>query len=206
MLLCGECLFRTFLFFLEVSAIKTNTKTKGHVLNDAILSVSGFNASKQVRVVSDSGDQLGIMKLSDALKKAYEKGLDLALFAPQNDPPVCRIMDYGKFKFDRDKKEKEAKKKQQRVDIKEVQLSCLIDTNDFNTKVNNAKRFLKGGDKVKVVVKFRGRQMAHQDIGRDLLARFTEAVSEFGAPEKAANMEGRQMIMFIIPAKQTAAK
>ena len=198
--------FSAFLISMEVSAIKTNTKTKDHVLNDAILSVSGFTPSKQVRVVGDSGDQLGIMKLSDALNRAYEKGLDLALFAPQNDPPVCRIMDYGKFKFDRDKKEKEAKKKQQRVDIKEVQLSCLIDVGDFNTKANNAKRFLKNGDKVKVVVKFRGRQMAHQEIGRDLLDRFVEAVSEFGAPEKPATFEGRQMIMIILPAKQTAAK
>ena len=115
-------------------------------------------------------------------------------------------MDYGKFKFERDKKEKEAKKKQQRIDIKEVQLSCLIDTNDFNTKANNAKRFLKNGDKVKVVVRFRGRQMAHQDIGRDLLARFAETCAEFGTPEKAPNLEGRSMIMFILPAKQTAAK
>lgn len=174
--------------------------------NDAILSLSGYNPGKQVRVVGPDGEQLGIMKLGDALSKAYDKGLDLALFAPQNDPPVCRIMDYGKFKFDRDKKEKEAKKKQQRVDIKEVQLSVLIDTNDFNTKANNAKRFLKNGDKVKVVLRFRGRQMAHQDIGRELLDRFAAACSEFGAPEKAPNLEGRFMTMFILPAKQTAAK
>lgn len=194
-----------FLFHLEVSVIKNN-KTKDHVINDAILSLQGFNAGRQVRVVSSDGEQLGIMKLGDALDRAYDKGMDLALFAPQNDPPVCRIMDYGKFKFERDKKEKEAKKKQQRVDVKEVQLSCLIDTNDFNTKVNNAKRFLKNGDKVKVVVRFRGRQMAHQDIGRDLLDRFAAACEEFGAPEKAPNLEGRFMTMFILPAKQTAAK
>ena len=194
-----------FFIFLEVPAIKNN-KSKDHVINDAILSLSGFHPSRQVRVVGETSEQLGIMKLSAALDKAYDKGLDLALFAPQNDPPVCRIMDYGKFKFERDKKEKEAKKNQQRVDIKEVQLSCLIDTNDFNTKVNNAKRFLKNGDKVKVVVKFRGRQMAHQDIGRGLLDKFAEACEEFGAPEKAPNLEGRLMTMFILPAKQNAAK
>ena len=191
---------------MEVSAIKTNTKTKDHVLNDAILSVSGFTPSKQVRVVGDSGDQLGIMKLSDALNRAYEKGLDLALFAPQNDPPVCRIMDYGKFKFDRDKKEKEAKKKQQRVDIKEVQLSCLIDVGDFNTKANNARKFLSQGNKVKVRVVFRGRQMAHQDIGKELLDKFTEAVADLGAPEKKPILEGRALMMFIAPLKNPAGK
>ena len=187
-------------------AINKNIKSKDHVTNDSILSVQGFHPGKQVRVIGENSEQLGIMKLTDALDKAYDKGLDIALFAPQSEPPVCRIMDYGKFKFDRDKKEKEAKKNQQRVEIKEVQLTCLIDTNDFNTKVNKAIRFLKNGDKVKVVVKFRGRQMAHQDIGRDLIARFAQACEEFGTPEKAPNLEGRMMTSFILPNKNTAAK
>ena len=187
-------------------AINKNIKSKDHVTNDSILSVQGFHPGKQVRVIGENSEQLGIMKLTDALDKAYDKGLDLALFAPQSEPPVCRIMDYGKFKLDRDKKEKEAKKNQQRVEIKEVQLTCLIDTNDFNTKVNKAIRFLKNGDKVKVVVKFRGRQMAHQDIGRDLIARFAQACEGFGTPEKAPNLEGRMMTSFILPNKNTAAK
>ena len=193
-------LFSAFFNFLEVPAIK-NIKSKDHVTNESILSLQGFHPGKQVRVIGEDSEQLGIMKLADALDKADEKGLDLALFAPQSDPPVCRIMNYGKFKFDRDKKEKEAKKNQQRIEIKEVRLSCLIDTNDFNTKVNNAIRFLKNGDKVKVVVKFRGRQMAHQDIGRDLIARFAKACEAVGSPDKAPSLEGRAMSMFILPIK-----
>ena len=204
-LYCTVHLCRTFLFCTEVFHIK-NVNSKNHLTNEEIFSAPGFSRSKQVRVIGDDSEQLGVMKAADALNLAYEKGLDLALFAPQSDPPVCRIIDYGKFKFDRDKKEKEAKKKQQRVDIKEVQLSCLIDTNDFNTKVNNAKRFLKAGNKVKVVLKFRGRQMTHQEIGRDLLDRFAADCAEFGTVDKTPVLEGRFMTMFILPAKQNAAK
>ena len=156
-----------------------------------------------VRVIGASGEQLGIITLSTALDTAYNDGLDLVLMSAQSTPPVCKIMDYGKFCFDRDKKKKEAKKKQQRVDIKEVQLSCKIDVNDFNTKANNAKRFLKSGNKVKVLVIFRGREMAHQEVGRNLLDKFAADVSEFGTIDKAPLMEGRSMTMLISPVKQT---
>ena len=111
-------------------------------------------------------------------------------------------MDYGKFRFERDKKDKENKKKQQKVDIKEVQLSCKIDTNDFNTKVNHAKRFLTDGNKVRVVVRFKGRQMAHQEIGAELLERFAAAVSELGSMDKKPVLEGRNLAMFIVPVKK----
>ena len=150
--------------------------------------------------------QLGILSLTNALNAAYEKELDLVLIAPTSEPPVCRIMDYGKYCFDRDKKKKEAKKKQQRVDVKEIQLKCQIEQNDFNTKVNNARRFLTSGDKVKVMVVFRGRQMAYQDVGRSLLEKFSEAVADLGTIDKAPVLEGRSMTMFISPMKQTAAK
>jgi translation initiation factor IF-3 len=115
-------------------------------------------------------------------------------------------MNYGKYLFDKAKREKEAKKNQKTVEVKEIQLTCLIDTNDFNTKVNHARRFLTDGNRVRVMVKFRGRQMSHQDVGQSLLAKFAEACSDLGAPEKSPVLEGRNMIMFIAPVKQTAAK
>ena len=146
------------------------------------------------------------MAFSKALELAYSRDLDLVLMSAQSDPPVCKIMDYGKYRFEREKKEKEAKKKQKTIEVKEIQLTCLIDTNDFNTKVNHARRFLTDGNRVKIMVKFRGRQMSHQEVGHQLLARFTEACSDIGAPEKSAILEGRNMIMFIAPVKQTAGK
>lgn len=157
---------------------------------------------KEARVVGPDGEQLGIMKYNDALEAAYEKGLDLVLIAPQATPPVCRIMDYGKFRFERAKKEKEAKKKQQTIEVKEVQLSCRIDTHDFNTKVNHAHRFLSDGNKVRVIVKFRGREMSHLDLGRDILSKFEEACKEVGTAEKKPLLEGRFMSMTLSPVKQ----
>ena len=127
---------------------------------------------KEVRVIGSDGEQIGILKTDEAREIAYEKGMDLVLISPQAEPPVCRIMDYGKYRFERDKRQKEAKKKQQIVKVKEVQLSCRIDTHDFETRVNHARRFLEGGDKVKVIVRFKGRDMEHQDIGRAQLEKF----------------------------------
>ena len=157
---------------------------------------------KEIRVVADNGEQLGVMSSDAALEKAYAQGLDLVLIAPGANPPVCRIMDYGKFRYDRDKREKEAKKKQQTVDVKEVQLSCRIDTHDFNTKANNAIRFLKGGDKVRVVISFRGREMAHTDVGVELIGKFVETCSEFGTTDKAPALDGRKMSVIISPIKK----
>ncbi|MGM9645814.1 MAG: translation initiation factor IF-3 [Eubacteriales bacterium] len=157
---------------------------------------------KEVRVVADNSEQLGVMSSDEALEKAYSMGLDLVLIAPTATPPVCRIMDYGKFRYDRDKKEKEAKKKQQVVNIKEVQLSCRIDTHDFDTKANNAIRFLKGGDKVRVVLSFKGREMAHTQTGADIIARFVDKCSEFGSIDKPPVLEGRRMSAVINPLKK----
>ena len=156
---------------------------------------------KAVRVVGVDGEQLGIMTSDAALRMAYDKGLDLVMMAPQADPPVCRIMDYGKYRFDREKKEKEARKKQQVIELKEVQLSCRIDTHDFETKARNAQKFLAAGNKVRVVVRFKGREMAHQDLGRDVLARFEAAMAPAGVVEKKPVLDGRIMSMIVVPAK-----
>ena len=159
--------------------------------------------AKEVRLVGADGEQLGILSLDAAQKAAYDKGLDLVLMAPQATPPVCRIMDYGKFRFERDKKEKEARKKQQTVEVKEIQLSCRIDTHDFDTKVNHAHRFLAGGNMVKVILKFKGREMSHQDLGREMLTRFEEACKDVGTVDKKPALEGRFMSMMINPLKPT---
>ena len=152
---------------------------------------------KEVRVIDADGSQLGILSGRDALNLAGEKNLDLVKIAPQATPPVCRIMDYGKYRFEQAKREKEAKKNQKVIEIKEVRLSLNIDTNDFNTKVNQAIKFLKAGNKVKVSVRFRGREMAHTQMGTVLMQRFTDAVAEVGTVEKQPKMEGRSMTMFI---------
>ncbi len=175
-------------------------------INEDIFQIQGFSQTKQVRVIGSDGEQLGVIALSNALNIAYDSGFDLVLIAPQGDPPVCRIMDYGKFRFERDKKEKEARKKQQVIDIKEIQLSCHIDVNDFNTKVNHALRFLGNGDKVRVMVRFKGRQLSHPELGTELLEKFEKACEGKGSVEKAPAMEGRSMIMFISPLKPHSSK
>ena len=142
------------------------------------------------------------MSTDDALDKAYSMGLDLVLIAPTATPPVCRILDYGKYRYERDKREKEAKKKQQTVDVKEVQLSCRIDTHDFQTKANNAIRFLKSGDKVRVVLSFKGREMAHTEVGYEIIGKFLELCSEYGSADKAPSLEGRRMSVIISPIKK----
>lgn len=154
---------------------------------------------KEIRVIDSDGGQLGIMSASQALEKAAAKNLDLVKIAPQAVPPVCKIMDYGKYRFEQAKKEKEARKNQHVVDIKEIRLSLNIDTNDFNTKVKHADRFIKGGDKVKVSIRFRGREMGHPELGNDIMDRFAEACSEFANVEKPAKLEGRSMLMFLAP-------
>ncbi|MDD3192349.1 MAG: translation initiation factor IF-3 [Oscillospiraceae bacterium] len=152
---------------------------------------------KEIRVIDADGSQLGVLATRDAMQMAIEKNLDLVKIAPQAAPPVCRIMDYGKYRFEQAKREKEAKKNQKVIEIKEVRLSLNIDTNDFSTKVNHAIKFLKEGNKVKVSVRFRGREMAHAQMGTVLMRKFTDEVAEFGTVEKQPKMEGRSMTMFI---------
>ena len=157
---------------------------------------------KEVRVVGVDGEAIGIMSSDAALKLAYDQGYDLVLMAPQAQPPVCRIMDYGKFRFERDKKEKEAKKKQQVVELKEIQLSCRIDTHDFETKARHAQRFLEAGNKVRVVMRFKGREMSHVSIGQEIMTKFQESCSELGSVDKAPVLDGRIMSMVISPLKK----
>lgn len=154
---------------------------------------------KEVRLIDENGEQLGVVSGKDAIKLAMEKNLDLVKIAPQSKPPVCKIMNYGKYRFDQIKKEKEAKKKQKTMEVKEVRLSPNIDEHDLNTKLKNAAKFLEKGDKVKVSVRFRGREMTHTEIGKEVLNQFAQGISEVGAIDKAPKMEGRSMVMFLMP-------
>ncbi len=153
----------------------------------------------QIRVIGEDGAQLGIMSAQEALTLAEDKGLDLVKIAPAAVPPVCRIMDYGKYRFEQAKKEKEARKNQRQVETKEIRLSLNIDVADFNTKAKHALRFLQDGNKVKVSIRFRGREMGHPEIGMDTMKRFAEVCEEMAVVEKPAKMEGRNMLMFLAP-------
>lgn len=152
---------------------------------------------REVRVVSESGEQLGIMSARDAMKLAQEAELDLVKIAPTAKPPVCKIIDYGKFRYEQARKEKEAKKKQRTVEVKEVRLSPNIDTNDLNTKMNNARKFISKGNKVKVTLRFRGREMAHMQQSKHILDDFAEKMKDVAVIEKPAKLEGRSLSMVL---------
>lgn len=162
---------------------------------------------KQVRVIGADNEQLGIMSSQDALEKAEEADLDLVLIAPQGNPPVCRIMDYGKYRFEQAKKEKEAKKNQKQSELKEVSMFLNIDTNDFNRKVSQAVKFLQNGDKVKVKVRFkRARELSHMNLGEDLMKRFMEAAAEYGSADKPSVLEGKNFTAVLVPKTAASAK
>ncbi|MBQ5592098.1 MAG: translation initiation factor IF-3 [Clostridia bacterium] len=167
-----------------------NIATKETQINEEI-------RDKEVRVIDSDGNQLGVMPIEEALRLAEEKNTDLVKIAPQAKPPVCKIMDYGKYRFEQAKREKEAKKNQRVIEIKEVRLSLNIDTHDFETKVGHAVKFLKSGNRVKVSIRFRGREMAHPENGLVTMSKFADACSEFGTVEKPAKLEGRSMLMFL---------
>ena len=152
---------------------------------------------KEVRVIGEDGEQLGIMSAREALQLAEEAGVDLVKIAPTAKPPVCKIVDYGKFKYEQTRKEKETKKKQKVIEIKEIRLSPNIDTNDLNTKINAAKKFLSKGDRVKVTLRFRGREMAHMAASKHILDDFAEVLADVSVVEKAPKVEGRSMTMFL---------
>lgn len=158
---------------------------------------------REVRVIGSDGNQLGVMPTAKALEMAFGQNLDLVKIAPQATPPVCKIIDYGKYRFEQTKREKEARKNQRVVEIKEIRLSLNIDTHDFETKVGHATRFLKEGNKVKVSIRFRGREMGHPEQGHEIMRRFAEALSEIANVEKPSKLEGRNMLMFLAskPAK-----
>lgn len=163
-----------------------------HQLNEEI-------RDSEIRLIGSNGEQLGIMSAAQALDIADEQGLDLVKISPQANPPVCKLMDYGKFRFEQSKREKEARKNQHVVEIKEVRMSPGIDVGDFNTKLKNAQKFLSEGNRVKVSVRFRGREMAHTEIGRDLLLKFAGQSAEVSNLEKEPKMEGRSMSIFLAP-------
>ena len=152
---------------------------------------------KEVRLIGQDGEQLGIMSAKDAYKMALEAELDLVKIAPTAKPPVCKIIDYGKYRYELARKEKEAKKKQKTVEVKEVRLSPNIDTNDLNTKVNNAKKFIEKGNKVKVTLRFRGREMAHMQTSKHILDDFAEMLKDVASVEKPAKLEGRSISMVL---------
>ena len=152
---------------------------------------------KEVRVIGQDGEQLGIMSAKDAMKLAREAELDLVKIAPTAKPPVCKIIDYGKYRYELARKEKEAKKKQRTMEVKEVRLSPNIDTNDLNTKANQARKFIQKGDKVKVTLRFRGREMAHVNYTKQILDSFYEKLEDIAVVDKPPKMEGRSMVMFL---------
>ena len=174
----------TFIFFMEGTAISEL------MINEQI-------RDKEVRLIGESGEQLGVMSSKEAQRLAEEAGLDLVKIAPTAKPPVCKIVDYGKFKYEQARKEKEARKKQKIIEIKEIRLSPNIDTNDLNTKVNAARKFLTKGDKVKITLRFRGREMAHMNNSKHILDDFAASLSDIAIVEKAPKVEGRSMTMFL---------
>ena len=163
-----------------------------HELNENI-------GDKEIRLIGAAGEQLGIMAPAEALRIAEEQNLDLVKISPQATPPVCKLMNYGKFRFEQSKREKEARKNQHVVEIKEIRMSPGIDIGDFNTKLRNAQKFIADGNRVKVSVRFRGREMAHTDIGRDLLTRFAQQCADVANLDRPAKLEGRMMSIFLSP-------
>ena len=189
---CGDSLYAFFVLW-RYEAISANN-SKDLPINEEI-------KVPEVRVIGPNNEQVGIMKTDDARNFAYNNGVDLVLIVPNATPPVCRAIDYGKFCFERDKREKEAKKKQVIVKVKEVQLSCRIEQHDFDTRVNQAKKFLGEGNKVKAVVRFKVREMSHMELGKEVIDKFEQACSEFGSAEKKPILEGRFLSIIIAPLK-----
>ena len=156
---------------------------------------------REMRLIDADGQQLGIVSRKEALDLAIERKMDLVKIAPNAKPPVCKIMDYGKFKYEQAKKEKEAKKKQKTTTVKEVRLSLNIEANDMNTKANNAMKFLENGDKVKVTLRFKGRQMGHTEFGYNVINKFAEIIGESGSMERRPRIEGRSLVVIFTPKK-----
>ena len=175
-------------------AVNNNSKRDDMFINEQI-------RDREVRVISESGEQLGIMSSMDARKLAEEAGLDLVKISPNAKPPVCKIIDYGKFKYEKARKEKDAKKKQHTVEIKEIRMSPNIDDNDMNTKINAAKKFLTKGDRVKVTLRFRGREMAHMQQSAHILTDFAQALADCAVVDKTPKVEGRSLTMFLAAKK-----
>ena len=186
-----------FVFFVLYTFYLRSAAMEVLIISNKELLINEEIRDKEVRLVGVEGEQLGIVAIGDAMRIANEKNLDLVKIAPQATPPVCRIMDYGKHKFEQAKREKEARKNQKVIELKEIRLSLNIDTHDFETKLRNGIKFLNAGNKLKVSIRFRGREMAHPDLGQEIMKRFAEACTEYGTIDRIPKMEGRSMIMFI---------
>lgn len=185
--------------WLILSVFLFNKLNPRRCLNIKDLQINEQIRDREVRLIGNEGEQLGVLPVNQAQIIANEKKLDLVKVAPNAKPPVCKIMDYGKYKYEMQKKEKEAKKNQKVINIKEIRLTPNIEEHDLNVKATQASKFLQKENKVKVSVRFRGRELGHTDIGKEVLAQFAERVSEYGTIEKKAKMEGRNMIMFLAP-------
>ena len=190
----GRIAFAIF-FFVPIKRRCIPIAQVNYQINDEI-------RDKEVRVISDNGEQLGIMSSDEALRIAEERDLDLVKIAPGSNPPVCKIMDYGKYRFEQSKREKEAKKNQHTIEVKEIRMSPSIGENDFNTKLKNGQKFLAGGDRLKVTVRFRGREMAHTNIGEQLLRDFAAKCADLANLDKQPKLEGRSMSIFLSPKPQ----
>ena len=191
----ADAVWRPFFAFWRCFTIASVT----HEINEEII-------DKEIRVISDEGEQLGIMSAEEALKIAEEKELDLVKISPMAKPPVCKIMDYGKYRFEQAKREKEAKKNQRVMDVKEIRMSPSIGENDLQTKLKAALKFLADGDRVKVSIRFRGREMAHTNLGEQILRDFADKCSELANLDKQPKLEGRNMSMFLSPKSAQAVK
>lgn len=192
--LCVDSLAIHFFMYQTLNILWRCTTISDLMINEQI-------RDKEVRLIGEDGEQLGIMSSREAMRLAEEAGLDLVKIAPTAKPPVCKIVDYGKFKYEQTRKEKEAKKKQKTIEIKEIRLSPNIDTNDLNTKMNAARKFLGKGDRVKVTLRFRGREMAHMANSKHILDDFAENLSDIATVEKEPKVEGRSMTMFLAEKK-----
>ncbi len=195
---CDGCVRNSYAFFVCMEGRTISAANSKEVLINESIRV------KEVRLIGPDGEQVGIMPTREALEFAYDHGVDLVMISANAEPPVCRAIDYGKFRFEKDKREKEAKKNQQIAKVKEIQLSCKIDTHDFNTRLNQATKFLQGGDKVKVSIRFKGREMAHQQIGVQVIEKFMDACAEFGTSDKKPVIDGRFVSVMLTPVKTTS--
>ncbi len=187
---CG-CSMPHTLFILSLWRWQVISKEQ-HLVNEAI-------RAREVRLIGPNGNQLGIKPIREALQMAQDLNLDLVNVAPQAKPPVCRILDYGKFRYEQSKREKEARKRQKVIQIKEIRLSPSIEENDVRTKLKNVRKFLQKGDKVKLTIRFRGREITHKDLGRQILIRMADEVNDCSEVERQPKLEGKQMVMILSP-------
>lgn len=200
MLACG-CGFVSAFCFVAHSQYGQLIEGGASVISSVMHQLNEDIRDKELRLIGSGGEQLGIMSAEEAQKIADEQGLDLVKISPQANPPVCKLMDYGKYRFEAAKQEREARKNQKVVDLKEVRLSATIEEHDMNVKAKNAIKFLKGGDKVKVSIRFRGRQLSHTEVGLTVMKAFLEIVKDVATVERQPRVEGRQMIMILAPIK-----